>query len=118
MRATRRRGLDLLQRRRLGRGGHAYVADTFHPSDDAGAASMFEYGLRDGPGGDTRGGLASGGTAATFDGADAVLGVVGEVGVRRTIGGLHFGVGLGALVAVTDDDGDGRAEGEAVMRDA
>ena len=79
---------------------------------------MFEYGLRDGAGGDTRGGLAGGGTAATFNGADAVLGVVREVGVRRTIGRFHLGVGLWALVAVADDDGDGRAEGEAVMRDA
>jgi hypothetical protein len=107
MRATRRRGLHLLQRRCLGGGGHAHVADTFNPSDDAGAAGVFEYRFGDGAGSDARSGFAGGRTAPAFDGADAILGVVGEVGVRRTIGRLHLGVGLRALVAVADDDGDG-----------
>ena len=79
---------------------------------------MLEHRLGDGAGGDARRGLAGGGTAAAFDGADTVLGVVSVVGVRRTVGGLHLGVSLRALVTVTDHDGDGRAEREAVGRDA
>ena len=118
MRAARRRGLDLLERRGLGGRGHAEVGDALDPRGDAGAAGVLQDGLGDGAGGDAGGGLARGGTAAAGDGADAVLGVVGEVGVRGAVGDLHLRVGLRPLVGVTDDDGDGRTEREAVGGDA
>ena len=69
----------------------------------------------DGAGGDAADGFAGGGAAATGDGADAVFGVVGVVGVGRAVGGLHLRVGGGALVGVADEDADGGAGGEAVF---
>ena len=75
------RSLDLFERGRFGGGRHAHVADAFDPGDDAGAASVLQYRLGDGAGSDAGRGLAGGGTAAAFDGTDAVLGVIGEVGM-------------------------------------
>ena len=118
VRAAGRRGFDLLQRRRLGRRRHADVGDAFDPRGDGRATGVLQDGLGEGAGGDARGGLAGGGTAAAFDGADAVFRVVSEIRMRRTVGALHLRVGGGALVDVADDDGDRRAEREPVGRKA
>src|SRR5690606_38408648 len=63
-----------------------------------------------------RGGFARRGTPAAAIVAKAVLGVVGVVRVARTIGLGDFGVVLGALVGVLDDQADRSAGGPAFER--
>ena len=67
-------------------------------------------------GGDTADGFAGGGAAAAGAGADAVFRVVGVVGVAGAVFRGHFIVSAGALVGVADEDGDGTAEGDAVLQ--
>ena len=74
-------------------------ADDF-PGDDAG--------------GDATDGLARGGAAPAFPVPDAILGLVGEIGMRGTEHGLHLGVGRGAGILVVDGDQDGGAKCLAV----
>ena len=66
----------------------------------------------DGPGGDAHRGLAGAGAAAAAIVADAVLGLVGEVGVARAEQLLDPAVVLGARVLVLDEQADGRAGGQ------
>ena len=94
------------------------LMDGFDVGDDLQrGAQLGEDLFRDGSGGDAADGLARGGATAALPVADAVFGLVGEVGVRGAEGGLHLAVGLGAGVLVGDVDGDGGAEG-ATLEDA
>ena len=58
--------------------------------------------------------FTSGSTSPALPVADAVFGLVSEIGVRRTEGRLHFAVGLRPRIFVADKDGDGSAEGFAL----
>ena len=91
--------------------------DGFHPGEhfDAGMQGV-EHLPGDGGGGDAADGFAGGGAAAAGRGADAVFGVVGVIGVAGPVFHGHFIVGAGALVGVSDDDGDGRAERQPVVQ--
>ena len=46
--------------------------------------------------------------------ADAVFGLIGEIGVRRTEGRLHFAVSLRSRVLVADENSDRRPKGFAL----
>ena len=88
------------------------VLDGFDPSEG------FEVGTEvgedffgDGRSGNAADGFARGGAATTGGIAGAKFGVVGVVGVRRTVFYGHLVVGLGAVVFITNEDSDGRTEG-------
>src|SRR5690606_13631953 len=71
----------------------------------------------DGPGSDPRRGLAGTRPAAAAIVADAVFGIVGEVGMARTVDVLDLGIVLRALVLVADHEADRRA-GRPPLEDA
>ena len=64
---------------------------------------------RDGAGGDTRGGLARRRPSAAAIVAQAVFGLIGEVGVAGAKLVLDLGIVLGALIGVLDQKGDRRS---------
>ena len=88
----------------------------FDPGEDFDAGMQgVEHLSGDGGGGDAADGFAGGGAAAAGRGADAVFGVVGEIGMAGAVFGGHFVIGLGAVVGVAHEDGQRGAEGEAVL---
>jgi hypothetical protein len=111
VRAAGRRSLDRLPRDgeqvELGLDG-VHLADASHDLADP---VMAQHLARHRTGGDAPDGLSRAGAAASLPVADAVLRVIGVVGVRRTIDALQLLVGLGARVLVADEDQDRRAEG-------
>ena len=90
--------------------------DLFDVGQDFDAEPFAQEFFGDGAGGDAADGFAGAGAPAALPVADAVLGVVGVVGVRGAELGFHFGVGLGPGVLVFDPQADRRAEGLALER--
>ena len=91
------------------------LVDAADPGEhiDAGMKRLEDLAGHD-AGGNTADGFARGGAASSLPVADAVFGLVGEIGMGWTESRLHLAVGLGARVFVADEDGDGRAEGFAL----
>ena len=93
------------------------MLDGFHPSQNLDAWMEFPQHLpRHGGSGDAADGLPGGGAAATGCRADAVFRIVGVVGVAGAVFRGHLVVGAGALIGVSHENGDGRAEREAILQ--
>ena len=91
--------------------------DRFDPGEDLDAGVKgVEHLAGDGGSSDAADRFAGGGAATAGAGADAVFRVVSVVGVAGAVFLGHFVVGTGALVGVADEDGNRRAEGEAVLQ--
>lgn len=107
-------GFDLVEGDGIGIDIGFEVVDFFDVGEDfeGGGEVSGEDFMGDGGGGDAADGFAGGGASAALPIADAVFGVVGVVGVGRTVFVLHLGVCFGAVVFIVDEDGDGGAEGE------
>jgi hypothetical protein len=92
------------------------LLDLLHVSQHFHAEPFAQNLLRNGAGGHAPDGFARAGPSATRPGANAELGEVGVVGVRRAKLGRHLGVGFGAGIFVFHPHADGRAEGFALER--
>jgi len=89
--------------------------DAADPSEhvDAGVQRLEDFAGHD-AGGDASDRLARGSPSPALPVADAVFGLIGEIGVGRTESRLHLAVGLGTRVFVADEDSNGRAKGSAL----
>ncbi len=95
------------------------VMDPGDPGDDAQvrqALAQDLFGHR--PGCHPADGLASRGPPATLPGPQAVLGIVGEVGVAGAVDVVPVLVATGTLVAIADHQGQGGAQGPAILAQA
>ena len=115
IRTTDRIGLD-------GFGGDAggidLRFDLMHPADprqhlDAGMERVENLAGHH-TGGNPPDGFPGRGASPALPIADTVFGLIGEIGVRRTEGRLHFAVSLGTRVLVADENGDRGAQGFAL----
>ena len=108
-------GVDLGGRDACGVDRRVDVMDGADPGDALVAGVQGADNLAgDHAGGDASDGFAGGGAASPLPVADAVLRLVGEIGVRGTEHRLHLGVGRGAGILVVDGDQDRGAKGLAV----
>ena len=88
------RAIDLVRAHLHQRAAHLHLGQDF---------------ARDGAGRDARGGLARRGTSAAAIIAQAVFGLIGEVGMARAKLVLDLGIVLGALIGVLDQQRDRRS---------
>jgi hypothetical protein len=109
--AARGAGFDLRER-------HLRVIDlgddvlhALHPREHLDAGDMGQQLARDGARGDATDRLARARATTTLPGADAVLGIVGVVGLRGPVGVFERLVRRGARVFVSHQHRDRRAQG-------
>ena len=108
-------GLDLLHTGEVVERRHFDIVHAGDIGCNVDIAGQLKDFFRDRSSGDATDGLPRGGAATAFVVADAELRLVGEVRVRRAELILHLRVGGGTLVGIRHVDGDGRAEGLALV---
>ncbi len=91
------------------------VTNSFHIGHDLDGGRLGEQLARDGAGRDPADGFARAGSTASRHGANAVLGLIAVVGVRRTVLGTHLVVVASARIAIAHQQRDGRAQGQATL---
>ena len=91
------------------------IVDRANVGDDLiGGVKRADHLTRHDASGHTPDGLAGGRAATAFPVPDAVLALVGKIGMRGAEHRLHLGVGRGARILVIDGHHDRRAEGLAL----
>ena len=116
IRAADDSGFDVVGANGLGIDDGAEALDLLDAGEDVDAIGLVQDFTGDGAGGDASDGFAGAGAATALPVADAVFGLISEVGVGRPVFMGHLGVSLGARVFVLHPEGDRSAESTAFER--